>query len=171
MHGRRPRYRAASIPPVSDSFFLWLQSTTLAQAVAQSVMATAVLSATHLVGFTLLMGSVSISALRQIGAVLTERPASECTVAADRGALIGLLISTATGLLLFSARAPDAAANSTFQLKMLLLASAGIFHVACFRRVPRRAGASLFAMRVNGAAGLALWVGVALAGCAYILLE
>jgi hypothetical protein len=158
-------------PPVPDSFFVWLKSTTVAQAIAESVMATALLSAMHLVGFTLLMGSVLISALRQIGAVLTERPASDCTVPADRAALIGLLLSMATGLLLFSARAPDAAANSTFQLKMLLLASAAIFHVACFRRVPRRADPPRLILRLNGAAGLALWVGVALAGCAYILLE
>jgi hypothetical protein len=158
-------------PPVPDSFFVWLQSTVLAQAIAESVMATALLSAAHLVGFTLLMGSVSISALRQVGAVLTEQPASDCTVAADCGALIGLLLSVATGLLLFSARAPDAAANSTFQLKMLLLVSAALFHVLRFRRVPRRIDASRLSLRLNGAAGLALWAGVALAGCAYILLE
>ena len=134
-------------------------------------MATALLSATHLVGFTLLMGSVSVSALRQIGAVLTERPASECTVAADRAVLVGLSISVATGLLLFAARAPAAVVNGFFQLKMLLLVSAALFHVACFRRVPRRADPSRQIMRLNGVAGFALWAGVALAGCAYILLE
>jgi hypothetical protein len=156
---------------VPDSFFVWLQSTTVANAIAESVMATALLSATHLLGFTLLMGSVLVSALRQMGAVLTERPASECTVAADRGVLIGLTLSLATGVLLFAARAPAAAGNSIFQLKMLLLASAAIFHLACFRRVPRQAHPSPRVMRLNGVAGLALWVGVALAGCAYILLE
>jgi hypothetical protein len=156
---------------VPESFFVWLQSTTLAKAIAESVTATAVLSAIHLVGFTLLMGSVSLSALRQLGAVLTERPAGELTAAADRGALIGAALSIATGLLLFSARAPDAAANSTFRLKMLLLVSAALFHIVCFRRVPRRIGVRRTILRLNGAAGLALWIGVALAGCAYILLE
>ena len=134
-------------------------------------MATAVLSALHLVGLTLLMGSVVLSALRQLGVCFTEAPASHCSVAADRGALIGVSISIATGLLLFSARAPDAAANGTFQLKMLLLVSAAAFHLIVFRRVPRDAGRSLRALRVSGAVGVTLWIGVALAGCAYILLE
>jgi hypothetical protein len=154
-----------------DSFFVWLQSTAVASAIAESVIATALLSAVHLVGFTVLMGSVLVSALRQIGVIFTEQPAGDSTVAADRAVLVGATLSVATGLLLFAARAPAAAANGIFQLKMLLLASAAIFHLVFFRRVPRRAGAAPRLLRVNGAAGLTLWMAVALAGCAYILLE
>jgi hypothetical protein len=156
---------------VADSFFKTLQATAFASSIAESVMLTAVFSAAHLVGFTLLMGSVLVSALRQLGAVLTERPAIETTRAADRGVLAGLAISVFTGLSLFSARAPAAAANDIFQLKMLLLVSAALLHLLVFRRVPARAGLSRLLLRLNGAASLALWGAVALAGCAYILLE
>jgi hypothetical protein len=156
---------------VADSFFETLQATAFARSIAESVMLTAVFSAAHLVGFTLLMGSVLVSALRQLGAVLTERPAIETTRAADRGVLVGLAISVFTGLSLFSARAPAAAANDTFQLKMLLLVAAALLHLLVFRRVPARAGLSRLLLRLNGAASLALWGAVALAGCAYILLE
>jgi hypothetical protein len=154
-----------------DSFFVWLQSTALAGSIAESVMATALLSAVHLVGFAVLMGSVLVSALRQMGLIFTEQPAGHSTVAADRAVLIGVTISMATGLLLFASRAPAAAANGIFQLKMLLLAAAAIFHLVFFRRLPRRVDAAPRLLRVNGAAGLTLWVAVALAGCAFILLE
>lgn len=156
---------------MADSFFQTLQATAFAKSIAESVMLTAVFSAAHLLGFTLLMGSVLVSALRQLGAVLTERPAIETTRAADRGVLVGLTISVLTGLSLFSGRAPAAAANDIFRLKMLLLVSAALLHFLVFRRVPARAGLSRLLLRLNGAASLALWGAVALAGCAYILLE
>lgn len=156
---------------MTDSFFASLQATSFAKSIAESVVLTAVLSATHLVGFTLLMGSACFSALRQLGAFLTERPAIESTRAADRGVLIGLTISVATGLALFSGRAQAAAANEIFQVKMLLLVLAALFHLLVFRRVPARANLSRQLLRLNGAAGLVLWLAVALAGCAFILLE
>lgn len=156
---------------MADSFLASLQATSFARSIAESVLLTATLSAAHLVGFTLLMGSACFSALRQLGAFLTERPAIESTRAADRGVLIGLIISVTTGLALFSGRAEAAAANEIFQLKMLLLATAALFHLLVFRRVPARPGLSRSLLRLNGAAGLVLWVAVALAGCAFILLE
>jgi hypothetical protein len=52
-----------------------------------------------------------------------------------------------------------------------LLLTAAAFHFALFRRVTRRADARALVRALTGACGLALWFGVAAAGCAYILLE
>jgi hypothetical protein len=151
----------------------WLdsvQTSALAQAIGNSRWATAVLSSLHLVGFTLLMGSTLISNLRLLGAVLPDRPIDEVTRPAARAAWIALAISAATGSLLFVPRASGAVANPTFQLKMLLLATAvGVQALA----LPRVAHSPLqpAAARVTGAAGLVLWLGLALAGCAFILFE
>lgn len=52
----------------------WIQTTALAQEIAQSLMLTAALSAAHMLGFTLVTGSALVVNLRLLGALLTERP-------------------------------------------------------------------------------------------------
>jgi hypothetical protein len=64
-----------------------------------------------------------------------------------------------------------ASANRIFQIKMLLLASAALFHFTVHRAVTRRPLVSRGALRAVGAIGFFLWAGLALAGCAFILLE
>ena len=56
-----------------------------------------------------------------------------------------------------------------FQVKMALLVTAVVFHFALRQTVARAGPSSL--VRLVGLAGLALWVGLALAACAFILLE
>jgi hypothetical protein len=152
-------------------FFAWLQTTRIATTVAESLPLTAGLSSIHLIGFTLLMGGAVVSNLRLLGVLLPERPVLEVAGPAGRGIALGLVISVATGLPLFAARASVAIENGVFQLKMLLLVTAVVFHFAHHRRVVRRDPATPSLLRVTGALGLMLWFGVALAGCAFILLE
>jgi hypothetical protein len=54
---------------------------------------------------------------------------------------------------------------------MLLLVAAALFHFTWHRRVARRGAASVRLLQVTGALGLSLWVGLALAGSAFILFE
>jgi hypothetical protein len=54
---------------------------------------------------------------------------------------------------------------------MALLATAAVFHLAVHRRVARNDAASPLTRRATAAVGLILWTGLALAGCAFILLE
>ena len=68
-------------------------------------------------------------------------------------------------------RAAAAAANGTFQLKMLLLVSAAVFHFAVSARLARRPRVDTRVLRIAAALGLALWIGLALAACAFILFE
>jgi hypothetical protein len=89
---------------------------------------------------------------------------------ASRGIALGLTISALTGVLLFAPRATVASVNGIFQMKMLLLVAAVLFHSLVHQRVARTATSSSM-RRGTGAVGLVLWVGLALAGCAYILLE
>ena len=152
-------------------FFARLEATGIASTIAQSVLLTAGLSSLHLVGFTLLMGAAIVANLRLTGVLFSQRPVPEVTDPANRGIATGLGISVTTGLLLFSARASAASANSTFQLKMLLLIVAALFHFAVHRKIVRRPSSTPRLLQLTGALGLTLWVGVALAGCAFILLE
>jgi hypothetical protein len=153
------------------SLFDALQASALAHAIAESRWATAILSAVHLIGFTVVMGSALVTNLRLVGALFPERPATDVMRPATRALAVGLAISAATGALLFAPRAAHAAVNSIFQVKMLLLASAVTWHATVQPRVASRMPEPVAAVRVLGATGLALWVSLALAGCAFILFE
>lgn len=153
------------------AFFAWLETTAVATAVRDSLMVTGVLSAVHLLGFTLVMGSAFASNLRLLGAVFGGRPVRAVAIPAGRALVAGLCLSVATGLLLFAPRASAASANRTFQIKMLLLVTAALVQLLVYRRVVRGPSESAETMRVAGAAGLSLWTALALAGCAFILFE
>lgn len=152
------------------SFFVWLEGTRMAIAVRDSLMLTGALSAVHLVGFTLTTGGALVANLNLLGLLFPDRPPLEVTRPASRGIALGLTISALTGVLLFAPRATVASVNGIFQVKMLLLVAAVLFHSLVHQRVARTATSSSM-RRGTGAVGLVLWVGLALAGCAYILLE
>jgi hypothetical protein len=150
-----------------EPLLAWVQTTRIAAAIGQSTLLTGFISAIHLLGLTLLVGGALVSGLRMMGLILADRPMSDVTPAPVRGMLAGLVISVGSGLLLFAPRALAAAENSFFQVKMLLLCAAVAFYFAVYRVASRRAGDA----RLAGGVGLILWVGVAAAGCAFILLE
>ena len=110
-----------------------------------------------------------MSNLRLLGALLPTDELLTITRAAARGIAVGLLISVSSGVLMFLARASAASANPTFRVKMLLLVAAAMFQFTGHRWACShvRGRASL---RIVGAVGLFLWVGVAAAGAYYILL-
>jgi len=72
--------------------------------------------------------------------------------------------------LLFSPRALAASENSTFQLKMLLLVAAATFQFTVHQRMAAQSSSPRL-QRLTGTLGMLLWIGLALAGCAFILLE
>ena len=149
----------------------WLQSTSLAQTVAQSLLLTGFLSSVHLLGLTLVVGGALVSSLRLLGLMLPGAPLGSVTGPAGRGIWIGLAISVVTGVLLVSPRGIYAAENNFLQIKMLLLVTAVLMHATLYRHVDRAPDPKPLTLRVTGTLGLVLWGGVAVAGCAYILLE
>jgi hypothetical protein len=150
--------------------FVWLEGTRIAMAVRDSLMLTGGLSAIHLVGFTLTTGGALVANLNMLGVLFPERSPIDVSRPASRGIALGLAISALTGALLFAPRATVASVNGIFQLKMLLLVTAVLFHAFVHQRVARSA-ASASMRRGTGAVGLMLWTALALAGCAFILLE
>ena len=152
------------------AFFVWLEGTRMAITVRDSLMLTGALSAVHLVGFTLTTGGALVANLNLLGVLFPGRPPIEVTRPASRGIALGLTISALSGILLFAPRATVASVNGIFQTKMLLLVAAVLFHALVHRRVAAST-VSASARRGTGAIGLLLWTSLALAGCAYILLE
>jgi hypothetical protein len=152
------------------ALFVWLEGTRMAITVRDSLMLTGALSAVHLVGFTLTTGGALVANLNLLGLLFPERPTMEVTRPASRGIALGLVLSALTGLLLFAPRATAASGNGIFQLKMGLLCGAVVFHAVVHRRIAQTATSSAI-RRGTAAVGLLLWLGLALSGCAYILLE
>jgi len=144
-----------------DSALAWLQATTLAGTVRESIGLTSALSALHALGFTCIMGGALFANLGRLGVLFPSRPAHELVVPGSRLIALGLAINLPTGLLLFAPRATIAGHNTFFELKMLLLLTAAAVQFGLLRRDSR----------ALGAAGLALWLGLASAAGAFILLE
>jgi hypothetical protein len=149
----------------------WIQTTRIAAAIGGSTLLTGFISGIHLLGLTLLVGASLVSSLRMAGIILTDRPMTDVTPGPVRGMLVGLTISVVSGLLLFAPRAAAAADNSFFQVKMALLGAAALFHFAVYRGISRRTDAESSVVKLTGGIGLILWLGVAVAGCAFILFE
>jgi hypothetical protein len=151
--------------------FQHLERTRIAHAVANSLPLLAGLSGIHLIGFTLLMGGAIVSNLRLAGVLLPRLPLGDIRRPAENGMVVGLLISVTTGFLLFSARASEASQNSFFQFKMAALVASVMCQFVLQRRLVPAAGDPGYAARATGVVGLALWFAVAVAACAFLLLE
>jgi hypothetical protein len=113
------------------------------------------LSATHIVGLSLLFGAIAVYDLRVLrhGAAIRDR--GELSVAR-----IGFLVAVATGVLLFSVRATHYAENPAMQAKLALIVLA-LLNIAVFHRF--MGGSAAFA-RIGAAISLGLWLAVILAG-------
>jgi hypothetical protein len=151
--------------------FVWLESTTMARAISGSLIFTASLSAAHLLGFTLVSGAAFALNLRLAGAMLRHAALADVVQPAGRLLALGLAVSVATGALLFAGRATSIAANGIFQTKMSLLVIAVVWQLAVHYRLTRPAAPSPQAVRAIGVTGFALWLGLAVTACAFILLE
>jgi hypothetical protein len=154
-----------------DSLAAWLEATRVAEVVGTSMWLVAALSAVHVLGYTLVMGGALVANLRLMGLLLPGLPAGVVTRPANRGISLGLVISIATGVLLVSWKATAAFASDIFQVKMLLLLAAAVLHFTWQRSITRSEPANPSLPKTAGVIGLALWLGLAVAGCAYILLE
>lgn len=154
-------------PPVLET----LQASSLAATIGQSQVWLASLSAFHLIGFTLVMSAALVANLHLSGVLMADRPASELVPPATRVLLAGLTVSLVTGALMFVPRAASAAENPMFRAKLSLLLVASLLALVVQPRLSARATAPGASARLAGGAGLVLWLGVALAACAFILLE
>lgn len=92
----------------------------------------------HIVGFSILVGSVVMFDLRVLG--LSKRiPVRALSRHLLPWSLAALVLIVPTGLLMFSAHASDFLTNRAFQLKMALLVAAGLnaafFHTGPYQSV------------------------------------
>jgi hypothetical protein len=150
-----------------DEVLLALEWSRLAEALKASFYVYPVVNAAHILGIALLVGAIAALDLRLLGAFrgVPVQPLSRALVPVSAA---GLGLAVGAGILLFSVRASDYAANPAFRLKLVLVFS-GVANALLLRRGEawRTAEEGLripLRVRIAAALSLALWCAAILAG-------
>ena len=147
-------------------YFLWIENTRLGHGVRESKWTFTLAEVFHLLGLTLLLGTVLILALRLFGFVLQGKSVAGTARELMPWSIAGLTITVFTGTLLFTSEATKCWGNVAFRYKMLFLFLALLFQFAGLQRVAR-ADEQRFHPLASKATALVtvfLWFGVATAG-------
>jgi hypothetical protein len=156
-------------PPAGPAWLVWLESTPLAEAMRQWLWLYPTVEIMHILGLVVLVGAAALFDLKLLG-FSPALPVHGLANDVLPWAQWSLLVIIPSGLLMFIAHATDMANNPAFQLKLLLLAAAGlnarIFHnrmfptLAAWDRgtpVPRSA-------KIHAVLSLSLWAAVITCG-------
>ncbi|MFC5477468.1 DUF6644 family protein [Massilia suwonensis] len=142
-----------------------LAATPLSTAMREGAWLYPIVEIVHIAGFAVLVGSVVLFDLRVLG-FARNLPVAELGRHLLRWALASLILVIPAGLLLFSAHPVELADNRVFQLKLVLIALAGLnalaFHLLPYRSVAgwdRNYAAPPLA-RFGAVLSILLWLGV-----------
>jgi hypothetical protein len=150
-------------------FWTWLENLPLAVRIGESWWFP-LLESLHVVGVTLVFGSLLMVDLRLIGVAAQSYAVSRMSKELVPWTWAAFALSLVTGLGLFMTRAGHYAENIAFQAKALALLLAGVnmlvFHFGVYRRVDQWSSATRTPRnaKVAGALSLLLWMTVMLAG-------
>jgi hypothetical protein len=128
------------------------------------------IEAVHVMALGVVFGTILVVDLRALGVASTNRPFTRLSAELLRITWGAFAVSVLTGSLMFVTNARVYAHNTAFQIKMVLLALAGlnmaIFHLTAGRSVAtwNQAPTAPKAGRLTAGASLALWLGIILAG-------
>ena len=145
------------------SFFKWLTTSALANAMNNHEWAFPVVQSLHFMGFALSIGTIAIVDFRLLGLGMRRQKAADIAADLKPWTLAGLAVMLITGPLMFSTDAVTYHYNPSFQFKMACLTLALLFHFTLHRRAVR-SDVSPIAARLAGAMSLLLWTAVVAGG-------
>ena len=148
----------------------WLEHTSWATAVSESVWLFPVIEGSHILALPLSVGMILMFDLRLLG--LAFRTGSAARMLADvvRWSKFGFVVMFATGGLLFATQASKAYGNVFFRTKLLLLlilgVNAAVYQFVLYPKVAKwdDRGAAPVAARICGGLSLIGWIGVIICG-------
>ncbi len=159
---------ALSLLPV----FEWMESTPVGQTIRQSASLIALVEIVHLIGMTLLLGTLLMVDLSLLGLGIGRAPASRIARELRGWTVAGLAIMLTSGPLMLSSEAVRCYKSPAFWIKMALLAAAATFHFTVHRKVVAQdPPAQRFSAVWTACGSLGLWTGVALAGKAIAIFQ
>jgi hypothetical protein len=143
------------------SFFRWCINTPIAQVIKNSKWGFAILETFHIVGFTILLGSILVTNLAVLGLGMRQ-PAERIAKEATRWGLAGFAIVLLSGIPMFMSAATTYSSSFPFLIKMSLLLASFVLQLA-LTRLPAMYNGS-FAGKVAACVSIVCWMGVAYAG-------
>jgi hypothetical protein len=162
---------------VLQHFCQWLYDSSLGTGIRESIWVFPIIETIHVLGITLLVGTVALLDLRLLGVLLKRVAVADVARQMLPLTWAGFAVMFVSGFLLFSAEAATIYGNAAFRIKLVMLALVGlnplIFHLTIFRSVttwnhrivtPARA-------RLAGVCSLTLWGGIICAGRAIAYLQ
>jgi len=144
----------------------WLQSTSWATGIRESLDLYPALYTLHIFGFVIMVTATSVLDLRILCLGLRTRSVASVAQLALPWAQAGLAANLITGFLVFSAQAVDMYTNSAFRWKMALVLLAGVNIVLLDTSINRNAGESgergtiQAAARWGAVISILLWFGI-----------
>jgi Family of unknown function (DUF6644) len=150
--------------PVLAPIFHWADHSWLSLEIRASTWQFAIIEMIHLLGLTVLLGSLMVLDLRLFGFGMRKQPVSQLAKDLTAWTWIGLVTILGSGVLLFFGEPMKLFGSPSFHVKMLLLFLAIVFQFTLFRKVTTNDSASPGLDKVAGVLSLFLWFGVGLAG-------
>lgn len=144
--------------------FHWFEATGIGTYGRRSTYFFPAVEVVHLLGLTLLLGTVLVLNLRLLGGTMRRQSIQEIARATTPLLWTGVGLAVSSGLLLFLAEAIKCYYNVAFWYKMGLLSAAIVFQLVVHRRLSADPSGSAAAVKGTAAVSLVLWFGVAVAG-------
>ena len=153
-----------------SAFLKSLEDSGAATSVRSSLYYFPFLESIHVMALAVVFGTIVVVDLRALGIASRERPFTRLSNELLRLTWGAFAVSAATGALMFITNARVYAHNTSFRVKMVLLALAGLnmaaFHLTAGRSVARwdRSVCAPRAGRITAAASIGLWIAIIVAG-------
>ena len=146
-------------------FFRWADSTWLGETIRGSRIYFPVIETIHLLALTILFGAVIVLNLRLCRIIMRNQPVIQVAQDLSPWAMWSLVVILVSGVMLFLSEAMKCYASKPFQVKMLFLFAALIFHFTIHRKVRKTdRDPGLISGVFVGVVNLLLWFGVGLGG-------
>jgi hypothetical protein len=143
--------------------FKWFDASAMGAWVRDSRWIFPAIEAVHIVALALLFGALLVLNLRLLGLSLTYKPVARLARELAPWIFVSLVIILSSGILLFASEAMKAYASVPFQVKMLFLFAAIIFHYTLYRRATRSDQADIWG-KLSAIVSIVLWLGVGIGG-------
>lgn len=140
-----------------------IEGTAFATWATESALAYPVANTAHVIGAILLVGAIGLLDLRLLG-YAKGAPLSVLSRALTPMALLGFTVMVVSGSVLFAADAGALAASGLFQIKLVLIALAGMNALAFRFTFARAEDPVPVGAKVMAVASLGLWLVVVVAG-------
>ncbi len=146
-----------------------LEDTGLATGIRNSLYFFPFLESVHVMALSVVFGTIVVVDLRALGVASTHRSFTTMSSELLRITWAAFVVAALTGTLMFTTNARVYFHNTSFRVKMLLLALAGlnmaVFHLTAERSVARwDRSAAPRAGRITAATSIALWIAIILVG-------